>query len=132
MSGWLIFLIVREHTAWRPAAWIAAGLFLALTDIHRFHGGFPRGFVHPVVLLTVLLAMRRHHLAAALVAGGGALFYPPAALLAVGVLIVSAVRWSDRRPRLDARRGAFALLALAVAIVAVLGPQLPPAALRRS
>jgi hypothetical protein len=124
VSGWLIFLIVREHTAWRPAAWIAAGLFLALTDIHRFHGGFPRGFVHPVVLLTVLLAVKRHHLSAALVAGGGALFYPPAALLAVGVLIVSAVRWSDWRPRLDRQRAAFALLALAVAVAAVLGPQL--------
>ena len=24
LSGWLIFLIVREHTGWRPAAWIAA------------------------------------------------------------------------------------------------------------
>jgi hypothetical protein len=124
VSGWLIFLIVREHTGWRPAAWIAAGLFLALTDIHRFHGGFPRGFVHPVVLLTVLLAVKRRPLSAALVAGGGALFYPPAALLAVGVLIVSAVRWSERRPRLDARRGAFALLALGVAVAAVLGPQL--------
>lgn len=124
VSAWLIFLIVREHTPWRPAAWIAAGLFLALIDIHRFHGGFPRAFVHPVVLLTVLLAMKRHHLGAALVAAGGALLYPPAALLAVGVLIVSAVRWTDSRPRLDARRGAFALLALGLAIVAVLGAQL--------
>ncbi|HTE60557.1 MAG TPA: hypothetical protein VK631_09420, partial [Solirubrobacteraceae bacterium] len=124
LSGWLVFLIVREHTAWRPAAWIAAALFLALTDIHRFHGGFPRGFVHPIVLLTVLLAVKRRPLIAALVAGGGALFYPPAALLAVGVLIVSAVRWTDRRPRLDARHAAFALLALAVAGLGVLGPQI--------
>ncbi len=123
-SGWLIFLIVREHTAWRPAAWIAAGLFLALIDIHRFHGGFPRAFVHPVVLLTVLLSMRRHRLGAALVAAGGALFYPPAALLAVGVLAVSAVGWSGRRPRLDRRRAAFAGLALALMVVAVIGPQL--------
>jgi hypothetical protein len=123
LSAWLIFLIVREHTDWRPAAWIAAGLFLALIDIHRFHGGFPRAFVHPVVLLCVLLAMRRHHLGAALVAAGGALFYPPASLLALGVLIVSAVRWTDRRPRLDVRRSAFALLAVGLAIIAVIGPQ---------
>jgi hypothetical protein len=124
VSGLLVFGIVREHTSWRPAAWIAAGLFLALIDIHRFHGGFPRAFVHPAVLLTVLLALRGRHLGAALVASGAALLYPPAALLAVGVLIVSAVRWADRRPRLDARRAGFALLALAVASVAVLGPQL--------
>jgi Predicted membrane protein (DUF2079) len=120
VSGWLIFLIVREHTSWRPAAWIAAGLFLALIDVHRFYGGFPRGFVHPVVLLTVLLALRRQHLGAALVAAGGALFYAPAALLAVGVLMVSSLRWTDRRPRLDARRAGFAVLALAAAAFAVL------------
>ena len=55
VSGWLAFLIVREHTDWRPAAWIAGALFLALIDIHRFHGGFPRAFMHPVVLLAVLI-----------------------------------------------------------------------------
>jgi hypothetical protein len=124
VSGWLVFLVVREHTAWRPAAWIAAALFLALVDIHRFHGGFPRAFVHPVVLFAALLALRRHHLAAALVAAGGALLYPPAALLAVGVLVVSAVRWTDRGLRPDARRAAFAGLAVALALAAVLGPQL--------
>ena len=103
---------------------IAAGLFLALVDIHRFHGGFPRAFVHPVVLLTVLLALHHRHLRAALAAGAGALLYPPAGLLAVGVLLVSAVRRHDRRLRLDRRRAAFALLALAVFAAAVLGPQL--------
>src|SRR5215216_1008171 len=82
VSSWLIFAIVRDHSSWRPAAWIAAGLFLALIEIHRFYGGFPRAFVHPVVLLTVLLAMRRRHLSAAVVTVGGALFYPTAALLA--------------------------------------------------
>jgi hypothetical protein len=123
-SGWLIFSIVREHTSWRPAAWIAAGVFLVLIDIHRFYGGFPRGFVQPVVLLTVLLAMKRHYLSAALVASGGALFYPPASLLAVGVLIVSSVRWRDGRLRLDPRHTRFAVLAGALALVAVLGPQI--------
>jgi len=124
LSGWLIFLIVRDHTDWRPAAWIAAAVFLALINIHRFHGGFPRAFVHPVVLLTVLMSMRRHFLAAALVAAGGALFYPPASLLAVGVVAVSALDWSGRRPRLDRRRTEFAVLTGALALVAVLGPQL--------
>jgi hypothetical protein len=115
LSGFLIFLIVREHTDWKPAAWIAAALFLALVDIHRFHGGFPRAFVHPVVLLTVLLALKQRHLPAALVAAGGALLYPPAALLALGVLCVSAVL-----PRVDKRRVALAVLALALAAAAVL------------
>jgi hypothetical protein len=124
LSAWLVFCIVREHTAWRPGSWIAAALFLALIDIHRFYGGFPRAFVQPVVLLTVLLALKRRHASAAIVAGGGALFYPPAALLACGVLGVSAVRWSARRPRLDRRRAAYALLGAAIAGVAVLGPQL--------
>jgi hypothetical protein len=124
LSAWLVFLIVREHTSWRPGAWIAAALFLALMDIHRFHGGFPRAFVHPVVLLTVLLALRRRSLAAALVAAGGALLYPPAALLAVGVLIVACLEWSGRRPRIDRRRTAFAALALALAAAAVLGPRI--------
>lgn len=123
LSGWLIFLIVREHTSWRPGAWIAAGLFLALMDIHRFHGGFPRAFVHPVVLLTVLLALRRRHLSAALVAAGGALLYPPAALLALGVLLLASLEWKGRRPRVDGRRAAFALLAVALAAVAVLAPR---------
>ena len=124
VSGWLIFAIVREHTSWRPAAWIAAALFLALADIHRFHGGFPRAFVHPVVLLTVLLAIRHSHLGAALVAAAGALLYPPAALLALGVLAVGGVRWTGPRPRIDRRRAGFALLAAVLAAVAVLGPQL--------
>ena len=120
LSGWLVFAIVREHTPWRPAAWIGAGLFLALFEIHRFYGGFPRAFVQPVVLLTVLLALRGHRLAAALCAAGGALFYPPAAVLAVGVLLVSAVR----PPRLDMRRAAYAVLALVLMAAAVLGPEL--------
>ena len=111
VSAWLVFLIVRRHTDWRPAAWIGAALFLALVDIHRFPGGFPRAFIQPAVLLTVLLALQRRELAAALVAAGAALFYPPAALLAVGVLFLSGLRprwtgggsasrcWRARSPR---------------------------------
>ena len=123
LSGFLVFLIVREHTAWKPAAWIAAALFLSLIDIHRFHGGFPRAFVHPVVLGCVLLAIRRRDLAAAGLAGGSALLYPPAAVLAVGVLLVTAVRWS-RRPSLDRRRAGAAGLAFAALCAIVLGPAL--------
>ena len=119
-SGWLVFSVVREHTPWRPAPWIGAALFLALIEIHRFYGGFPRAFIQPVVLLTVLLALRRHDLAAALCAAGGALFYPPAAVLAVGVLLVSAVRSRG----VDRRRAAFAMLALALTAAAVIGPGL--------
>ena len=113
-AAWLVFAIVREHSSWRPAAWLAAGLFLALQG-HRFFGGFPRGFLHVVVLATVLLAMRRREWAAALVAAGGALFYPPAALLAVGVLILSIRDW---------RRARTAALAFALMVAAVLGPRL--------
>ena len=120
-AGLLVFAIVRTHTAWRPAAWIAAALFLAF-DAHRFSGGFPRGFVHVVVLATVLLALRRHHLAAALTAAAGALVYPPASLLALGVLSVSAVRLREGRPRLDPRRAGLTVLAGALAAAAVLGP----------
>jgi len=124
VSGGLIFSIVREHSGWRPAAWLAAGLFLALMEIHRFYGGFPRAFVHPVVLLTVLFALRDRRLGAALTAAAGALLYPPAAVLGVGILFVSAVGWSGGRPRIDVRRASFAVLALGLAAVAVLGPQL--------
>jgi hypothetical protein len=120
VSAWLIFLIVREQTAWRPAAWLGAALFLAMMEIHRFYGGFPRAFVHPVVLLTVLLALRDRQLAAALVAAAGALLYPPAAVLAVGVLCVSALGW----PRPDMRRARFAALAVGLAALAVLVPRL--------
>ena len=117
ISAWLVFLIVRRHTDWRPAAWIGAALFLAVIDIHRFPGGFPRAFIQPAVLLTVLLALQRRERAAALVAGGSALFYPPAALLAVGVLFLSGLR-----PALDRRRIGFALMAGALAAAAVLIP----------
>ena len=120
LSGWLVLRIVREQEIWRPAAWIGAALFLSLLGIHRFAGGFPRAFVQPAVLLTVVLAMRGRDAAAAAVAGAGALFYPPAGVLAAGVLALSAVRgW-----RIDVRRAAFAGVAAAVLLTAVLVPRL--------
>jgi hypothetical protein len=124
LSGWLVFRIARENAAWPPAAWLAAALFLAPYDIHRFSGGFARAFVQPVVLATVLLALRRRPLGAAIVAGGGALLYPPAAVLGVGVVLAGALRWRDGRPAVDGRAAAHAGLALGIALVVLLGPQL--------
>ncbi|HEY8582725.1 MAG TPA: hypothetical protein VIL49_07250, partial [Capillimicrobium sp.] len=124
LSAFLAFLIVRDHERWRPAAWVGAAAFLLLVDIHRFHGGFPRAFVHPVVLLCVLLAIRDRRLAAALTATAGALLYPPAAILAVGVLLLGAARWRGRRPAVDPRALRFALLAAVLAGLAVLLPAL--------
>jgi hypothetical protein len=122
-AGWLVFAIVREHTDRRPAAWIGAVLFLSLQG-HRFFGGFPRGFLHVVVLATVLLALRGRERSAALAAGGGALFYPPASLLALGVLSLSALRRRDGRFRLNTSRLRTAALAGALAVAAVFLPQL--------
>jgi hypothetical protein len=110
-SAWLVFLIARECTDWRPAGWIAAALFLSLLDIHRFQGGFPRAFVHPAVLLTVLLLLRDRAWLAALAAGLSALIYPPAAVLAVGVMVFC-----------GRKRPGPAALAVAVSLAAVLAP----------
>lgn len=132
VSAWLVFAIVREHTAWRPAPWLGAGLFLAMLEIHRFYGGFPRAFVHPVVLLCVLLALRRRELPAALTAAAGALLYPPAAVLAVATLLASSIR----RTGIDRRRAAYALGALGVAAATQLiggaGPRVMTAAEARA
>ena len=124
ISTWLVFLITREQTDWRPGPWIAAAVFLSLINIHRFNGGFPRAFVHPVVLATVLLAMRGRLLVAAVVAGAGTLFYPPAALLAVGVLLWCAIDWHGWRPAISRLRAPWALLALAIAAAGVFVPEL--------
>ena len=122
-SSWLVFCIVRLHTTWWPAAWLGGALFLGLSDIHRFYGGFPRGFTQPAVLLTVLLSMTDRHLGAAAVASVTALFYPPAALLAVGVLLVASLKRQGRRGlRLDAIRARFAGAALALTLLATAGP----------
>jgi hypothetical protein len=110
-SGLLVFAIVRAHTPWRPAAWIAGALFLAL-DGHRFYGGFPRGFLHVVVLLTVLLAVTGRRWPAAITAAGGVLLYPPAGLVAMGTLVLATVRIRRWRPSLDRERLWPAALAL--------------------
>ena len=52
LSTWLVFRIVREHTEWRPAAWLGASLFLFALDGQSFSGGHPRAFGAPIVLGT--------------------------------------------------------------------------------
>src|SRR5918992_816956 len=117
LAVWLVFRIVRDHVAWRPAAWISAALFLVPWDIHGFSGGHPRAFAQPIVLLAVLLLLRRRNLAAALVPAVGLLLYPPAALVALAIVVLAAL---DRTQRLfvDRTRAAWAALG-AVAFAAV-------------
>ena len=76
LSTWLVFRIVREHTAWIPAAWFAAALFVLSWQNQRFSGTHPRGFAQPIVLLTVFLLIRGRTRWAAAVPAAGALFYP--------------------------------------------------------
>lgn len=119
LAVWLVFRIVREHTPWRPAAWLGAALFLVPWDIHRFSGGHPRAFAQPIVLLAVFLLLRRRTAAAALVPPLGALLYPPTSLVALAVVLLSAI---DRTGRffLDRTRASWAVAsAVAFAVVTV-------------
>ena len=116
LSAWLVFRIVRFHVDWRPAAWLGATLFMLPIDIQRFSGGHQRAFAHLIVLLAVYLLFRGRPGWAAVVPPLGALVYPAAAVIALGVLLVSAVdpkrrRWIDERRALiaGASAGAFAL-----------------------
>ena len=103
LSTWLVFRIVREHTAWIPAAWLAAALFVLSWQNQRFSGTHPRAFAQPIVLLTVFLLMRGRTRWAAAVPAAGALFYPPAALVALGVVFLSAIGAHGRRLTVDRR-----------------------------
>ena len=119
LAVWLVFRIVRDHVAWRPAAWIAAALFLVPWEIHRFSGGHPRAFAQPIVLLAVFLLLRRRNLAAALVPAVGLLLYPPAALVALAIVVLAAL---ERKQRffVDRTRAAWAGAGVAgVAVVAL-------------
>jgi hypothetical protein len=115
----LLFHIVRAHTDWRPAAWIAAALFLFPWDINRFSGGHSRAFEHPFVLLTVLLLVRRFDFAAALVPVLAFLFYPPAGLATAAIVALAALA-RGRRFFIDPRRAPAAALALGSVGVAAL------------
>lgn len=123
LACWLVFRIIREHVAWRPAAWFGAVLFLVAWDAHRFSGGHSRAFVQPIVLLAVLLLLRRRNFAAALVPPIGLLLYPPAGLLALAVVILATV---DRRAPLlvDQRRAAAAAVGIATSGAVVLAMRL--------
>jgi len=117
LSVWLVYRIVRAHTEWRPAAWIAAALFLVPWDILRFSGGHARAFTQPILLLTVFFLLRRKDVLAALVPPLGMLFYPPAGITALAILLLAALA-RDRPRFVDTRRlawGAASFAALAVA-----------------
>jgi hypothetical protein len=117
LSVWLVYRIVRAHTEWRPAAWIAAALFLVPWDVLRFSGGHARAFTQPILLLTVFFLLKRRDVLAALIPPLGMLFYPPAGLTALGILVLASLAL-DRTRFVDARRlawGAASSVAVAVA-----------------
>jgi hypothetical protein len=122
-SMWLLFRIVRIHTDWKPAAWIAVGLFLLPWEIHRFSGGHARAFTHPVVLLTVLLAVRKRDVAAAAVPPVGMLLYPSAGVLALATFAFSSFGWSNG-PKIDLRRSMLVAVSAALVAAAALTPGL--------
>jgi hypothetical protein len=103
LSTWLVFRIVREHTAWIPAAWFGAALFILSWQNQRFSGTHPRAFAQPVVLLTVFLLLRGRTRWAAAVPAAGALFYPPAALVALCIMFLSGLGAPGRRLTVDRR-----------------------------
>jgi hypothetical protein len=123
LSVWLIFRIVRAHTQWRPAAWMAAALFLVPWEVLRFSGGHPRAFAQPILLLAVFFALRRQNLAAALVPPVGILLYPPAGLDALVIVLLAAVVGGGTLV-FDKRRLAWGGLSVAAVAVAVLLPRL--------
>src|SRR4029077_7310359 len=118
LSTWLVFRIVREHTAWIPAAWLGAALFILSWQNQRFSGTHPRAFAQPIVLLTVFLLLRGRTRWAAAVPAAGALFYPPAALVALGVVFLSALGARGRRLTVDRRALVAGAASAAVMLVA--------------
>ncbi len=114
LSAWLVFLIVREHTDWWPAAWMGAALFLLPVNSLRFSGGHARAFGQPVVLLTVYLLLRRRYWTAAAVPAVGSLFYPPGAVSALAITAASCLTLRGRRPSLERARTLPALACVAV------------------
>jgi hypothetical protein len=124
VAAWLVFRIVREHTEWRPAAWLGAALFLLPWNVQQFNGMHARAFGEPVVLLTLYLLLRRRLGWAALMPPVGMLLYPPAAAISLIMVIVATVRsvLGDRRS--PTRGVALALGSAAAAAFAALGPTL--------
>jgi hypothetical protein len=67
IAAWLVFLIVRHITPWKPAAWLAAAVYWSAWDVQVFSGGHARAFGQPILLLVVLLALRGRDRIAAIV-----------------------------------------------------------------
>ena len=124
LSAWLVFLIVREHTDWWPAAWLGAALFIVPINTLKFSGGHARSFAQPVVLLTVYLLLRRRFWPAAAAPAVGALLYPPAAVSALAVTAGSCLTLRGRWPWLDRVRTPAALASTAATALALLLPRL--------
>ncbi|HUZ83371.1 MAG TPA: hypothetical protein VMU66_01655 [Gaiellales bacterium] len=96
----MLFAIVRDHTSWRPAAWLACALFVVPWDIERFSGGHARAYAQPIALAALLLAQRGRERSAAAVPPLGALVYPPAAAAALAMLGLRSLVRVPRRTRL--------------------------------
>ena len=123
-SAFLVFRIIREHTAWIPAAWLGAALFLLPWSTERFSGTHARAFAQPIVLLTLYLMLRGRIRWAAVVPPVGALFYPPASILAGGMLAAAALGRQGRRPAIDRRLAQTAAVSIAAMLAALLAPRL--------
>lgn len=123
VCAWLIFRIVREHTEWLWAGWIAVVLFLLPWDIHRFSGGHSRAFMHPVVLLMVYLLLRKKIVWAAVVPPVGVLLYPSAGAVAVAILGLSAIPLR-RGSMIDRKRLTLAVVSGGLLLIAAFGPRL--------
>ena len=124
LSAWLVFLIVRQHTDWWPAAWMGAALFMLPVNSLRFSGGHARAFSQPVVLLTVYLLLRRRYWMAAAIPAVGSLFYPPSAVSALAIMAASCLTLRGRRPSLERARTLPALACVAVSGIGLLLPRL--------
>lgn len=124
VSAWLIFRIVREHTEWRPAAWLGVALFLLPWNVQQFNGMHARAFGEPIVLLTLYLLLRRRPGWAALMPPIGMLLYPPAAAISLVMVIVGAVRSLVGDRSAPARRVAVAVGSAAATAFAALAPAL--------
>ena len=123
-SAFLVFRIIREHTAWIPAAWLGAALFLLPWSTERFSGTHARAFAQPIVLLTLYLLLRGRIRWAAVVPPVGALLYPPASILAAGVLAGAALGRQGRRPAIHRTLAKTAALSVAATLAVLLAPRL--------
>jgi len=124
LSAWLVFRIVREHTDWRPAAWLGAALFLLPWNVQQFNGMHARAFGEPVVLLTLYLLLRRRVGWAALIPPAGTLLYPPAAAISLIMVVTAAARSLLRNRDSPARRVVVAVGSVAATALAAVAPAL--------